>query len=153
MLYLASDHAGFKLKEKIKSWLDKSNINFIDIGPFKYNELDDYPDFIIPAAKMVGKNPMKNKAIVIGYSGQGEAIAANKVKNVRAAVYYGGPLKIILLSKTHNNSNILSLGAGFLTEKQAILAISNWLGVKFTKEKRHLRRIKKITNFENKQNA
>jgi len=150
MLYLASDHAGFKLKEKIKLFLKKSNIKFEDIGPFKYNKLDDYPDFIIPAAKNVEENPHKNKAIIIGGSGQGEAIAANKIKGVRAAIYYGGPLKIIFLSRMHNNSNVLSLGSRFLSDKQAILAVKNWLDIKFTKEKRHLRRIKKITDFENK---
>jgi ribose 5-phosphate isomerase B len=91
-----------------------------------------------------------NKGIVIGGSGQGEAIAANKVKGVRAAVYYGGSLDIVKLSRTHNDSNILSLGARFLTQEEAIEAIKVWLETPFNNEERHKRRIKKIRAFENK---
>jgi len=150
MLYIASDHAGFELKKKIKSFLKSIDINFVDIGPLKYDAQDDYPDFIIPAAEKVGKNPSKNKAIILGKSGQGEAIAANKVKGVRAALYYGGPKDILLLSKTHNNTNIISIGTSFINEKELFKAIQTWLKASFSKEKRHVRRIKKITNYENK---
>lgn len=148
MIYIASDHAGFKLKKEITSFLKKSNIKFIDIGPHIYDESDDYPDFIIPAAQKVAKS-QENKGIILGGSGQGEAIAANKVKGIRAAVFYGGSKKIVSLSKTHNNANILSLGARFINSKDCIKIIKLWLETDFSKDKRHERRINKINNFEN----
>ncbi len=149
MLYLASDHAGFELKQDIANFLKQADSEFIDIGPFTYDALDDYPDFIIPAAEKVGQNPDKNRAIIFGASGQGEAMAANKVKGVRAAVFYGGSEKIITLSKIHNNANILSLGAKFMDKEKAQKIIKLWLNTNFTNEARHLRRINKISRFEN----
>ena len=148
MLYLASDHAGFHLKEEIKKFFKSQNIQFEDLGPFAYNEKDDYPDFIIPAAEKVGEGGDKNQAIIFGGSGQGEAMAANKVKGVRATVFYSGPEKIITLSKEHNNANILSIGARFVNPAQAKHAIELWLKTPFTREKRHIRRIKKIEKYE-----
>ena len=149
MLYLASDHAGFELKQDIIAFLKQAGIEFIDLGPFAYDKLDDYPDFIIPAALKVAANPEINKAIILGASGQGEAMAANKVKGIRATVYYGGPEEIITLSKTHNKANILSLGEKFLDNKSAIEAVKLWLQTEFSKEPRHQRRIDKISKFEN----
>lgn len=141
-IYLAGDHAGFKLKEKIKPWLEK-NYEVIDLGPLKYNSTDDYPDYVVPLAKKISKE--KNSfGIVFAGSGQGEAIAANRVKGVRATVFYGGSLKIIELSKKHNDANILSLGARFLTEVETKKAIQTWLKTKFSEEKRHKRRLRKI---------
>jgi ribose 5-phosphate isomerase B len=148
MLYLASDHAGYELKKKIAEFLTREGIPFEDIGPNTYNESDDYPDFIIPAAKKVAENP-ENKGIILGGSGQGEAIAANKIKGIRAAVYYGGSKDIITLSREHNDANILSLGARFLKEDEAIEAIKLWLKTPFSKEERHKRRIEKINNLTN----
>lgn len=81
-------------------------------------------------------------------SGQGEAIAANKVKGVRAIVYYGGPDDILVLSRVHNNANVLSIGARFLSKKQVKEIIKLWLKTDFPKEKRHLRRILKISSYE-----
>lgn len=147
MIYLASDHAGFELKNSIVEYLTKEKVPFKDCGPFKYEETDDYPDYIIPAAKEVAADP-DGKGIVIGGSGQGEAIAANKIKGVRAALYYGGPTDIIVLSRTHNDANILSLGARFITEKEAVKAVKLWLKTPFSGDERHERRIKKIAEFE-----
>ena len=148
VIYIGSDHAGFYLKEKIKNYLDKNKFKFEDIGPFKFNKNDDYPDYIIPAAKKVSAN--KNSlGIIFGGSGQGEAIAANKVKGIRAIVLYSFNKNIIKLSKEHNNANILSLGSRFLSEKQAINSIKLWLETKFSNQKRHIRRLKKIEDFEN----
>jgi len=146
-IYLGADHAGFHLKKKIKRFLDKKKIEYEDKGPDNFISSDDYPDFILPAAKAVAKDP-KYRGIVLGGSGQGEAIAANKVKGIRAVVYYGGPLKLIKLSREHNDSNVLSLGARFLTERQALKAVKLWLETSFTKESRHKRRINKISRFE-----
>ena len=150
MIYLASDHAGLKLKKEITSFLKQAKIDFIDIGPNQYDESDDYPDFIIPAAQKVAENPERNKAIVLGGSGQGEAIAANKVKGIRAIVFYGGQKEIISLSRIHNNANVLSLGARFISKEEAIEAIKLWLETEYLKEERHERRTQKIKNFENR---
>ena len=138
-----------KLKEKIISYFKKNNIAFKDLGPYKFNENDDYPDYIIPTAKKVSENK-DSLGIIIGGSGQGEAIAANKVKGIRAVVLYSFNKNIIKLSKEHNNANILSLGARFLSEKQAIDSIKLWLETKFSNEERHIRRLKKIKDFENR---
>ncbi len=148
-IFLASDHAGFKLKEKIKMHLAKKNVPFQDLGPHSLNKEDDYPEFIIPVAEKVAKT-RNSLGIVLGGSGQGEAIAANKVKGIRAAVIYNYNPSIIKLSKEHNNANILSLGARFLSEKQVFQTIDLWLKTKFSEEKRHIRRLKKITSYENK---
>lgn len=142
-IYLGSDHAGFSLKQKIKKYFEKNNILYEDLGSYKENESDDYPDYIIPVARSVSSEK-ETLGIIIGGSGQGEAIAANKIKGIRAAVYYGKNPKIIKLSKEHNDANILSLGARFLSEKEALGAIKIWLNSKFSKLKKHQRRIKKI---------
>jgi ribose 5-phosphate isomerase B len=141
-IILATDHAGFKLKEAIKKFLTESGYEVEDFGAKKLNEEDDYPDFILPAAKKVAQS--KNKGIIFGGSGQGEAIAANKVNGIRAALYYGKHLDIVKLSRSHNDTNILSLGARFLTEEEAIAAVKLWLNTDFSNKERHKRRIRKV---------
>lgn len=143
-IVLATDHAGLKLKEEIKKHLMESGMEVEDMGAYSLDPKDDYPDFIIPAAKKVAKD--QSKGIIFGASGQGEAIAANKVDGIRAALYYGKDIKIVRLSRTHNNTNILSLGAKFLTKEEAIKAVNIWLETDFSSEPRHLRRIKKISD-------
>ena len=141
-IYLGSDHAGFLLKQKVKKYLDRKKIAYEDLGDFVKNRDDDYPDFVVPVARRVARD--KNaRGIVIGGSGQGEAIAANRMREVRAAVYYGGDLNTVQLSREHNNANVLSLGARFLTEKEALRAIELWLKSSF-KGGRHARRMRKI---------
>ena len=115
MIYLGADHAGFALKEELKQYLLGLAMEVEDLGAFELNPTDDYPDFIVPVAKKVAESPDQNRGVVFGGSGQGEAIAANKIKGVRAAVYYGGPLNIVELSRKHNNANVLALGARFLS--------------------------------------
>ena len=146
-IFLASDHAGFLLKEKIKKHLEKNKFSFEDFGNLKLNFDDDYPDFVIPCAEKVAttKNSL---GIIFGGSGQGEAIAANKVRGIRAVVFYGGNRKIISLSKEHNDANILSIGAKFISEKETVQAVDLWLKTKFSNEKRHVRRLEKIEEFE-----
>lgn len=146
-IILAADHAGFKLKEEIKNYLEKEGYEVEDMGANSFDKEDDYPDFIIPAARKVAKE--KCLGIIFGGSGQGEAIAANKVKGARAALYYGKSLDIVKLSKTHNKANILSLGARFLGREEAIKAVKAWLGAEFNNEERHIRRINKISRIEN----
>jgi ribose 5-phosphate isomerase B len=149
MIYLASDHAGFELKKKLKEFLGEEGYEFEDVGPFTFDKLDDYPDFIIPAAEKVAKHP-DNKGIILGGTGQGEAIAANKVKGIRAAVFYGSRKEIVELSREHNNANILSLGARFLTDNEAKESVKTWLEASYSNDKRHSRRISKISNYEQK---
>jgi len=146
LIYIGADHRGFQLKEIIKIFLKEIGYEVVDFGNTIYDENDDYPDFVLPVAKKVAENPEQNRGIVLGASGQGEAIAANKVKGIRAAVFYGGPEEIIKLSREHNNANILSLGASFLSEEQARQAVRVWLETSFSGEERHIRRIRKINN-------
>jgi len=142
-IYLGSDHAGFELKEKIKEFLTKKDLEVIDKGAFELNPEDDYPDFVIPVAEEVSKDTENSRGIILGGSGQGEAMAANKVKGIRAAVFYGGPKEIITLSREHNNSNILSLGARFVSKREAFKAIELWLGTSF-EGGRHEQRLNKF---------
>lgn len=146
-IYLATDHAGFELKEEIKKYLAELGMEVEDMGAHAFDPEDDYPDFIAPAAKKVAEGPKNNRGIIFGGSGQGEALVANKVKGVRAAVYYGGPLDIVKLSRQHNDANILSLGARFLKAEQAKEAVKTWLETKF-EGGRHERRVKKIEKIE-----
>lgn len=144
MIYLASDHAGFELKEKLQAFLNGLGFEVEDLGNIKHDEGDDYPDFIFPAAMKVAEDPENNKAIILGGSGQGEAMAANRIKGVRAAVFYGGPIDIIKLSREHNDANILSLGARFIFEDEAKEVVRMWLETSFSDGERHKRRIEKI---------
>jgi ribose 5-phosphate isomerase B len=147
-LYIGSDHAGFALKQELIPFLLDMKVEVYDCGPREYVHDDDYPDYVSVVGEEVSKDP-DAIGIVIGYSGQGEAIVANRFPNVRAAVFYGGPKHIITLSREHNDSNVLSLGANFITTKEAKDAVLLWLHTKFTNEERHVRRIKKIENYPN----
>lgn len=148
MIYLATDHRGFHLKEKIKQWLGEWGYEAEDMGAFTYEKEDDYPDFISKAAARVSEKPDVHKAIVLGGTGQGEAIVANKYPGVRAVVYYGGVDEIVILSKEHNNSNILSIGASFVDEFSARAMVQLWLGTDFSGDERHQRRLEKIKEVE-----
>ena len=141
-IYIGADHAGFKLKEFIKAYLGKKGHRVIDKGAFTYNNDDDYPDFTRSVAESVRDNP-ESRGIVLGGSGQGEAIAANRFTGIRAAVFYGGREEIVKLSRVHNDANILSLGARFLAEDEALKAVEIWLETSFSGG-RHNRRIRKI---------
>jgi ribose 5-phosphate isomerase B len=148
MIYIASDHAGFELKEHLKKLFDEMNYEYTDMGPYTYEEYDDYPDYIYPAARKVAEDPDVHRGIMIGGSGQGEAIVANKVPGIRAGLYNGGPEEIVTLTRTHNNANVLSLGARFISFQQALLVVKSWLVTPFSGEERHLRRIEKISRLE-----
>ena len=141
-IHLATDHAGLELKEKVKLYLSDLNYEVIDHGAYEYDALDDYPDFIFPCANAVSNDP-ESIGIILGGSGQGEAMAANRVKGVRAAVFYNGPDEIIKLSRQHNNANILSLGARFMSEEEMYKTIEVWLSTDF-ESGRHQRRIEKL---------
>ena len=142
IIALGTDHAGIELKEVVKKFLEENGYEVKDFGAYKYDSADDYPDFINPTAEFVSKN---NNAmgIIFGGSGQGEAMAANRYKGVRAAVFYGGPDEIISLSRQHNNANILSLAARFIEPEHAINVIKLWLSTEF-EGGRHQKRIEKL---------
>lgn len=153
MIYLASDHRGFQLKEHIKTWLNQWGMEFVDCGAASLNPDDDYPDFVAQAAAKVAENPTGNRAIVLGATGQGEAMVANRRRGVRAIVFYGEPLDIVRLGRLHNAANVLSLGAApgnTITEGRpmdndlAQRAVKLFLETDFIDEPRHMRRIAKI---------
>ncbi len=151
-IHLASDHAGFEYKEILKSFLTNEGYEVIDHGPATYDKDDDYPDFIAPLAKAISESNGQDKVypelvergIILGFSGQGEAIVANRFKGVRAAVYYGGNEEILKLSREHNDSNVLSLAAGFISKEELAPVVSLWIKTPFSNEERHIRRIKKL---------
>lgn len=143
-IYLSSDHAGFALKNHLVEYLSGLGYTAVDKGPYSEDPQDDYPEMVRLVTEEVLKEPHGVKGIVLGGSGQGEAIAANRHKGIRASVYYGGSLDIIRLAREHNDANILSLGARFLSESEAEEAVKLWLETSFSKEERHARRIAKL---------
>ncbi len=142
-IYIGTDHAGFELKEKLVPFLRELGHTVEDKGAHTYEPLDDYPDFIHLVAVSVAADP-ESRGIILGGSGQGEAMCANRVKGVRAAVYYGGPFDIAVLSREHNNANILSIGARFVDEDEATEVVRVWLETPFGGEEKHARRIAMI---------
>ena len=140
-IVLATDHAGFELKEHVKRFLIEKGYDIKDFGALEYDELDDYPDFILPAAKYISEH--KLVGIIFGGSGQGEAMAANRIKGIRAAVFYNGPNEIVELSRLHNNANILSIGARFIGNLEVEKVIELWLSTDF-EYGRHEKRINKL---------
>lgn len=156
---LSTDHAGFEQLKKLKDFLLTQGHECIDFGPQEFDETDDYPDFIFPAAQAVASGECE-RGIIWGGSGQGEAMVANRVKGVRCAVYYGPAtakrainaegqtakdnLEILRLSREHNNANMLSLAGRFLDDADIEQAVAIWLEAPFNGVDRHVRRIKKI---------
>ncbi len=136
---IASDHAGFRLKENIKDFLINKNISIIDLGPMNENSVD-YPDY---AKKVSNRVKMKKSqvGILVCGSGTGMAISANKNKKIRAAVCYN--LKSTRLSRQHNNANIIAIGSRLTKKSVALKLVYTFLGTKF-EGGRHLRRVKKI---------
>jgi ribose 5-phosphate isomerase B len=147
MIYIGSDHAGYELKEKLRAYMQSLNIEVVDKGAFSLDNEDDYPDFIVPVAEAVVKES-KSLGIIIGGTGEGEQISANKIDGIRAIEFYGGNLEIVKLGREHNNANILSLGARFITEDEAKNAILLFMNTPFTNDERHTRRINKINEEE-----
>ena len=146
-IHLATDHAGLDMKNSIKTYLVKKQHDIIDHGAFDPDPMDDYPDYIFPCAHAVVADP-DSRGIIFGGSGQGEAMAANRIKGVRAAVYYNGPDEIVRLSRQHNNANILSLGARFMSVEEIYNVIDLWLNESFSGG-RHQRRIEKLDKSSN----
>lgn len=149
-IYLATEHAGYYLKEVIKTDLIGRGFLVEDFGSYSFKQDDDYPDFIYPCIqqymKETGGNTAKGFCIVLGGSGTGEAIVANRVKGIRAVVLNGKTvesLELVRLGRQHNNANVLSIGARFVDEKQALEAIKLFQSTSFDAG-RHQRRVFKI---------
>jgi ribose 5-phosphate isomerase B len=145
-IYFASDHAGFEMKNSLVPFIKELGFEVEDCGAYELNVEDDYPEFVKKAAKAVSEDPINSKAIVLGGSGQGEDMVADKFPNVRSVEYYGSNLEVIKLSREQNDANILSLGARFLSLNEAKEAVKLWLETPFSGEERHARRIKEIEN-------
>lgn len=148
-IILASDHAGFAHKEAIKKFLQDKGVAILDVGAHELVEGDDYPTYMAAAALKVAEDAKgETRAIIFGGSGQGEAMVANRFPGVRAAVWYGGNDEIIKLSREHNDANILSIGARFVSEDEAKNAVELWLATPFSGDERHQRRIGQIDSIE-----
>src|SRR3989344_7413038 len=149
-LFVGGDHAGFELKKGLIEFLKSEGHDVTDFGAFELKLEDDYPDFFIPVAKAVVGNPL-SRGIILGGSGQGEAICANRFSGIRAVVFNGQYSPIdgrelpdeIKISREHNDANILSLGARFLNFEEAKEAVLKWLPTPFLNEERHIARRKK----------
>lgn len=141
-IYFATDHAGFELKELLIPYVEGLGHETEDLGAHEYDESDDYPDYIQKIEKM----KYGDRAIIMGGSGEGEAMVANKIKGVRAVVVYSQNEDIIRLSREHNDANVLSLGARFIGADEAKDIVELWLRTEFSGEERHIRRINKIDN-------
>lgn len=144
-IYVGSDHAGFELKEKVKEYLKSQGYEVTDRGAFQLDPEDDYPNFILSVAQSVAEDP-KSIGIIFGMSGNGEAIAANKVKGIRAALCLNR--EMAALAREHNHANILSLGAEFVKEDIVTAIVDTFVTTDYSGEERHFRRVKMITDFE-----
>ena len=143
-IHLGTDHAGFELKESVKTWLAVEGYSVIDHGAKTLDPLDDFSDFVTLAVKALAKNPKNAKALIFGGSGHGEAMMANRFKKIRAAVYYGGDEEIITLSRHHNDANVLSIGARFVNTDLAKKVIWDWLHTEPLTDKKYQRRNKEL---------
>lgn len=153
VIYLATDHAGFELKNAVRDWLLGEGFVVEDCGASVFDAEDDYPDYIQKAAAAIAAAPAERKAIIFGGSGQGEAMQANRYKGVRAAVFYGGPSEIVTLSREHNDANILSFGARFVDADKAKEMIWLWLHAEPLKAEKYHRRNTKLDRFTDKNDA
>ena len=144
-LHIGSDHAGLELKNELLAHLVNNGHDVTDHGPYEYDALDDYPDFCIPAAQAVAKDAT-SLGIVIGGSGNGEQISANKVKGVRAVLAWN--IETAKLGKEHNNANVVSVGGRMHLIEECKAIIDAFIATPFSNDERHIRRIEKIAKFE-----
>ena len=141
MIYLGADHRGFKLKEELKKALEKKDYRVMDLGNHRLDEEDDYPDFAAAVAKKVAGDPA-SRGIVLCGSGVGVDVVANRFKGVRSALAFS--VKQAIMSRTDDDTNVLSLAADFMTKRQARKITEVWLRTAFSGAERHRRRIEKI---------
>lgn len=157
-IYLAGDHAGFDTKQRLLQALATDGHDVEDLGPTSFDKDDDYPDFVAPLAERLAAEP-EARGILLGGSGQGEAMVANRTKGVRAAVFYGpqralepdaaghaptNAYDVVKLPRLHNDANALSIGTRFTSPEEALEAARVFLSTEFSGEERHVRRLKKF---------
>ena len=156
---VTTDHAGFEVLRELKTFLASLGHECVDFGPQGLDMNDDYPDFMFPAAKAVANGECE-AGMILGGSGEGEAMAANRVKGVRCALFYGpvvakvaidaegnlsnDPYEILKLSRKHNHANVLSLSSRFLGLDEMKKAIETWLATPYDGAERHDRRVRKL---------
>ena len=156
---LSTDHAGYEALQQLKQFLSEQGHECLDFGPQSFDPTDDYPDFIGPAAQAVANGDCQ-VGIIFGRSGQGEAMAANRVKGARCAVFYSpavaqnaisdtdslsdDPYEILKLTRQHNHANMLSLSGRFLSSEQVHQAAQIWLETPYSDDERHVRRVRKL---------
>jgi ribose 5-phosphate isomerase B len=155
---VTTDHGGYEALQQLKPYLESLGHEVVDFGPKSLDMDDDYPDLIFPAARAVAAGEC-DRGIIMGVSGNGEAIAANRVKGVRCALFYGpvtaksqagadpasgDPYEIVKLSREHNDANMLSLSGRFLTLDEMKQAVKIWLETPFSGAERHARRVRKL---------
>lgn len=150
LVCLGTDHAGFVLKEDIKKYITGLGYEVHDFGAHAHAPEDDYPDFIIPAAEAVAASAGGSVGIVFGGTGLGECVAANKVRGIRAAIAYDE--ETAELSRRHNDANVLCLGGRTVTKDFTLARkiVRRWLETNFSKETRHVRRIRQLSDYENR---
>jgi ribose 5-phosphate isomerase B len=158
---VTTDHGGYEALQQLKPYIESLGHEVTDYGPKQLDMDDDYPDLIFPAARAVAGGEC-DRGIIMGVSGNGEAMAANRVKGVRCALFYGpvsaksqagaepasgDPYEIVKLSRAHNDANMLSLSGRFLTVEEMKTAIKIWLDTPFSGAERHARRVQKLDQF------
>jgi ribose 5-phosphate isomerase B len=144
-VHLGADHAGLELKEHLLGWLRDNGHEPVDHGPFVYDALDDYPVFCIRAAEGVAKDP-GSLGIVIGGSGNGEQIAANKVEGIRAALVWNADIAV--LAREHNDANVISVGGRMHSIEDLTHFIDMFIRTPFSEEERHARRIAMVADYD-----
>ncbi|MFB9467729.1 ribose-5-phosphate isomerase [Streptomyces cinereospinus] len=144
-VYLGSDHAGYELKNHLVEWLKSAGHDPVDCGPHIYDAQDDYPPFCLRAAERTAADA-DSLGVVIGGSGNGEQIAANKVKGVRAALAWSE--ETAALGRQHNNANVVAVGARMHTLDEATTFVETFLNTPFSDEERHARRIGMLSAYE-----
>lgn len=145
-VHIGTDHAAFELKEFLVHALQDQGYDVVDHGAHTFEPNDDYPDWIIPCAEAVAASNGADLGIVLGGSGNGEQIAANKVKGIRAALAYN--VELATLARQHNNAQIVSLGGRMQTHEEALAIVRAFLDTPFSGEERHARRIKQLEKYE-----
>ena len=148
-IHIATDHAGLEFKDKLSEHLKQLKHEVIDHGAYDYNPTDDYPEFIISAAEAVARDQAEGTqalGVIFGGSGNGEQMAANKVKGIRAALVWNDDTA--MKAREHNNANIVSIGARQHTEAEALRLIDLFLNTPFSADERHVRRINQILDYE-----
>lgn len=144
-VYLGSDHAGFELKTRLLERLKSDGHDTVDVGAFRYLPDDDYPTFCLEAARRVVADP-GSLGIVLGGSGNGEQISANKVAGCRAALAWN--TETARLAREHNNAQVVSVGARMHTPEEAMAIVETFLATPFSGDERHVRRIGMLTDYE-----